>query len=113
MITMTLDETWDLIRDLNAEAHEVARDEWEQADLLEEEGDLDGAEEQREEAFNTIADVDASGLWPGKVVTEVTTVGDFWEAEPEHQDYLMHRPNGYTCHRPRPHWVLPRRDAAE
>ena len=50
MITMTLDETWDLIRDLNAEAHEAARDEWEQADLLEEEGDLDGAEEQREEA---------------------------------------------------------------
>ncbi|WP_281857304.1 peptide-methionine (S)-S-oxide reductase MsrA [Litoreibacter halocynthiae] len=68
---------------------------------------------QRDEALNTIADVDASGLWPGKVVTEVEPVGDFWEAEPEHQDYLMHRPNGYTCHFVRPDWVLPKREAAE
>jgi peptide-methionine (S)-S-oxide reductase len=68
---------------------------------------------QRLEALNTIADVDASGLWPGKVVTEVDPVGEFWEAEPEHQDYLMNRPNGYTCHFVRPNWVLPRREAAE
>ncbi|MEP3344926.1 MAG: peptide-methionine (S)-S-oxide reductase MsrA [Litoreibacter sp.] len=68
---------------------------------------------QRDEAINTIADVDASGLWPGKVVTEVESVGPFWEAEPEHQDYLVHRPNGYTCHFVRPDWVLPRREAAE
>lgn len=68
---------------------------------------------QRDEALNTIADVDASGLWPGKVVTEVEPAGDFWEAEPEHQDYLIHRPNGYTCHFVRPDWVLPRREAAE
>jgi peptide-methionine (S)-S-oxide reductase len=64
---------------------------------------------QREEALRTIADVDASGLWPGKVVTEVKAAGDFWEAEPEHQDYLEHYPNGYTCHFPRPGWRLPRR----
>jgi peptide-methionine (S)-S-oxide reductase len=70
-------------------------------------------EAQRETALETIADVEASGLWPGKVVTEVEPVGDFWEAEPEHQDYLLHRPNGYTCHFPRPNWVLPRRAAAE
>lgn len=68
---------------------------------------------QRDEALNTIADVDASGLWPGKVVTEVEPAGDFWEAEPEHQDYLESRPNGYTCHFVRPDWVLPRREAAE
>lgn len=68
---------------------------------------------QREEALSTITDVDASGLWPGKVVTEVEPAGDFWEAEPEHQDYLMHRSNGYTCHFVRPNWVLPRRQAAE
>ncbi len=68
---------------------------------------------QRDEALNTIADVDASGLWPGKVATEVEAVSDFWEAEPEHQDYLMNRPNGYTCHFVRPDWVLPRREAAE
>ncbi|WP_420862580.1 peptide-methionine (S)-S-oxide reductase MsrA [Algirhabdus cladophorae] len=68
---------------------------------------------QRDEALNTIADVNASGLWPGKVVTEVEPAGDFWEAEPEHQDYLMHRPNGYTCHFVRPDWVLARREAAE
>jgi len=68
---------------------------------------------QREEALSTIADVDASGLWPGKVVTEVEPAGAFWEAEPEHQDYLVNNPNGYTCHFVRPDWVLPRRAAAE
>jgi peptide-methionine (S)-S-oxide reductase len=66
-------------------------------------------EEQKRTAIETIADVDASGLWPGKVVTEVAPVGDFWEAEPEHQDYLERYPNGYTCHYPRPDWVLPHR----
>ena len=66
-------------------------------------------DEQRRIAEDTIADVEASGLWPGKVVTEVTKVSDFWEAEPEHQDYLERYPNGYTCHFPRPDWVLPRR----
>ena len=66
-------------------------------------------DEQRRVAEDTIADVEASGLWPGKVVTEVTPAGPFWEAEPEHQDYLEHYPNGYTCHFPRPGWVLPRR----
>jgi peptide-methionine (S)-S-oxide reductase len=69
--------------------------------------------EQKRIAQDTIADVDASGLWPGKVVTELAPVGDFWEAEPEHQDYLERLPNGYTCHFPRPDWVLPKRDAAE
>ena len=64
---------------------------------------------QRGVAEDTIADVEASGLWPGKVVTEVAPAGPFWEAEPEHQDYLEHYPNGYTCHFPRPGWVLPRR----
>ena len=64
---------------------------------------------QRDEALNTIADVTASGIWPGRVVTEVEPVGDFWEAEPEHQDYLERLPNGYTCHFPRPDWVLPSR----
>lgn len=63
-------------------------------------------DEQRRVAVDTIADVDAAGLWPGKVVTEVEPVGDFWEAEPEHQDYLENYPNGYTCHFPRPNWVL-------
>ena len=67
------------------------------------------SEEQKRVAIDTIADVNASGLWPGKVVTEVSPVGPFWEAEPEHQDYLMHYPNGYTCHYPRPGWVLPKR----
>ena len=67
--------------------------------------------EQKGVAEDTIADVDASGLWPAKVVTEVEPVGDFWEAEPEHQDYLEKYPNGYTCHFPRPNWVLPRRHA--
>ncbi|MFJ5231259.1 peptide-methionine (S)-S-oxide reductase MsrA [Kitasatospora sp. NPDC088391] len=69
-------------------------------------------EQQRAVALDTIADVDASGLWPGKVVTEVTPLGDFWEAEPEHQDYLQRIPNGYTCHFPRPGWKLPVRDGA-
>jgi peptide-methionine (S)-S-oxide reductase len=64
------------------------------------------SDEQREEALRTIEDVDASNLWPGKVVTEVEPAGDFWEAEPEHQDYLETRPNGYTCHFVRPEWVL-------
>ena len=66
-------------------------------------------ERQREVALDTIADVDASGLWPGKVVTEVQQAGPFWEAEPEHQDYLQHYPDGYTCHFVRPGWKLPRR----
>ncbi|MGB7288431.1 MAG: peptide-methionine (S)-S-oxide reductase MsrA [Salaquimonas sp.] len=70
-------------------------------------------EAQKAEALNTIADVDASGLWPGKVVTEVEPAGDFWEAEPEHQDYLERIPHGYSCHFVRPDWVLPRREAAE
>jgi peptide-methionine (S)-S-oxide reductase len=64
---------------------------------------------QKQVALDTIADVDASHLWPGKVVTEVVPVSDFWEAEPEHQDYLQRIPNGYTCHFPRPDWKLPRR----
>lgn len=68
---------------------------------------------QRDEALRTIADVDASGLWPGPVVTEVEPVGDFWVAEPEHQDYLERIPNGYTCHFPRPGWVLPVRDGGQ
>jgi peptide-methionine (S)-S-oxide reductase len=63
--------------------------------------------EQRRIALDTIADVDASGLWPGKVVTEVSPVGPFWEAEPEHQDYLERYPDGYTCHFIRPGWKLP------
>lgn len=65
--------------------------------------------EQERIARDTIADVDACGLWPGKVVTEVAPAGPFWQAEPEHQDYLERFPNGYTCHRIRPNWVLPRR----
>jgi peptide-methionine (S)-S-oxide reductase len=64
---------------------------------------------QRRVAEDTIADVEASGLWPGKLVTEVVPAGDFWEAEPEHQDYLLRYPDGYTCHFPRPNWTLPRR----
>ena len=68
---------------------------------------------QKAVALETIADFDASGLWPGKVVTEVAPVGDFWQAEPEHQDYLQRLPNGYTCHFPRADWVLPKRSAAE
>ncbi|MER5398521.1 MULTISPECIES: peptide-methionine (S)-S-oxide reductase MsrA [unclassified Streptomyces] len=66
-------------------------------------------DEQKRVAEETIADVDASGLWPGKVVTEVAPAGPFWEAEPEHQDYLQRYPDGYTCHFVRPNWRLPRR----
>ena len=66
---------------------------------------------QQRVAEDTIADVEASGLWPGKVVTEVAPAGPFWEAEPEHQDYLVKYPNGYTCHFVRPGWVLPKRAA--
>jgi peptide-methionine (S)-S-oxide reductase len=62
---------------------------------------------QKQTALQTIAQVNASGLWPGPVVTEVEPVGDFWEAEPEHQDYLQRYPQGYTCHFPRAEWVLP------
>ena len=67
------------------------------------------SEAQKQTALETIADVDASGLWPGKVITQVEPVGSFWEAEPEHQDYLERLPHGYTCHYLRPDWVLPRR----
>jgi peptide-methionine (S)-S-oxide reductase len=67
---------------------------------------------QRRIAEDTIADVDASGLWPGKVVTEVVPASAFWEAEPEHQDYLEHYPHGYTCHFVRPNWKLPVRTDA-
>ena len=67
------------------------------------------SEEQQRVALETIADVDASDLWPGKVVTELAPAGDFWEAEPEHQDYLERIPNGYTCHFIRPNWKLPAR----
>jgi peptide-methionine (S)-S-oxide reductase len=70
-------------------------------------------DEQRRIAEDTIADVDASGLWPGKVVTAIEPVGEFWQAEPEHQDYLQRHPEGYTCHYPRADWVLPRRQMAE
>ena len=66
-------------------------------------------ESQRQTALDTIADVDASGIWPGPVVTEVEPVGEFWQAEEEHQDYLEKHPNGYTCHYVRPGWVLPQR----
>jgi peptide-methionine (S)-S-oxide reductase len=67
------------------------------------------SEAQKTVALDTIADVDASGLWPGKVVTEVAPAADFWQAEPEHQDYLQRIPNGYTCHFIRPGWTLPKR----
>ena len=70
-------------------------------------------DEQKRVAEDTIADVDASGLWPGKVVTELSPAGDFWEAEPEHQDYLERIPNGYTCHFIRPNWRLPVRSEAQ
>ena len=63
-------------------------------------------DEQREVALQTIKDIDSSGVWPNKVVTSVTKASEFWEAEPEHQDYLQRYPNGYTCHFIRPHWVL-------
>ena len=70
-------------------------------------------EQQKAVALDTIADVEASSIWPGKVVTELAPAGDFWQAEPEHQDYLEKYPNGYTCHFPRPNWVLLKRQAAE
>jgi peptide-methionine (S)-S-oxide reductase len=70
------------------------------------------SDEQKRVAEDTIADVEASGLWPGKVVTEVTPAGPFWQAEPEHQDYLERFPQGYTCHFVRPGWRLPVREAA-
>jgi peptide-methionine (S)-S-oxide reductase len=69
-------------------------------------------DEQRRTAEDTIADVNASNLWPGKVVTEVAPAAAFWEAEPEHQDYLERIPNGYTCHFVRPNWKLPHRASA-
>ena len=68
------------------------------------------SEEHQRVALDTIADVNASGLWRGSVVTEVAPAGPFWEAEPEHQDYLERKPNGYTCHFVRPEWKLPVRD---
>ena len=64
---------------------------------------------QKSVAEDTIADVNASGLWPGQVVTTVAPAGPFWEAEPEHQDYLQRIPGGYTCHYPRPNWIVPKR----
>ena len=70
------------------------------------------SDEQKRVAEDTIADVNASGLWPGRVVTEVAPAGPFWQAEPEHQDYLERIPNGYTCHFVRPDWKLPAREAA-
>jgi peptide-methionine (S)-S-oxide reductase len=71
------------------------------------------SDEQKQVALDTIADVDASSIWPGKVVTEVAAAGDFWEAEPEHQDYLERLPDGYTCHFIRPNWTLPVRAEAK
>ncbi|MBU6225838.1 MAG: peptide-methionine (S)-S-oxide reductase MsrA, partial [Burkholderiales bacterium] len=70
------------------------------------------SETQRIEAIRTIHDADVSGLWPGKVVTELEPVGDFWQAEHEHQDYLVKHPDGYTCHFPRPNWTLPHQNEA-
>lgn len=70
------------------------------------------SDEQKRTAAETIADVNASGIWPGPVVTEIVAAGPFWEAEPEHQDYLQRIPHGYTCHFIRPHWKLPRRNQA-
>ena len=69
------------------------------------------SDEQKRVAEETIADVNEAGVWPGKVVTEVKPAGDFWEAEPEHQDYLERIPNGYTCHYARPNWKLPAKAA--
>ncbi len=71
------------------------------------------SDEQKRVAEDTIADVEASGLWPGKVVTELIPASEFWKAEPEHQDYLERYPNGYTCHYIRPNWKLPRRESAQ
>lgn len=68
------------------------------------------SDEQKACALETIADVDASGMWPGKVVTELAPAGPFWQAEPEHQDYLERNPGGYTCHFIRKDWRLPQRD---
>ncbi len=68
------------------------------------------SDEQKRVAVDTIKDVEASGLWPGKVVTEIKPASDFWQAEPEHQDYLVRNPGGYTCHFPRKNWVLPKRE---
>jgi peptide-methionine (S)-S-oxide reductase len=70
------------------------------------------SDEQKRVALDTIADVDASGIWPGKVVTEVTAASEFWEAEPEHQDYLERIPYGYNCHFVRQDWKLPARESA-
>lgn len=70
------------------------------------------SEEQRRVAEETVADVNASGLWPGHIVTELQPAGPFWEAEPDHQNYLLHYPGGYTCHYPRPDWKVPRRARA-
>lgn len=70
-------------------------------------------DQQRQVALDTVADVESSGVWPGPVVTEISPAGDFWEAEPEHQDYLEHYPGGYTCHFVRPDWTLPRPATAE
>ena len=70
-------------------------------------------ESQKRMAEQTVADVDASGLWPGKAVTEIAPAGPFWEAEPEHQDYLERNPNGYTCHFIRPGWKLPARQGSD
>ncbi|TWS18060.1 peptide-methionine (S)-S-oxide reductase MsrA [Tsukamurella asaccharolytica] len=70
------------------------------------------SDEQERVARDTIADVDASGLWPGKAVTTIEAAGPFWQAEPEHQDYLEKYPDGYTCHFPRPGWKLPKRASA-
>lgn len=64
-------------------------------------------EDQKQTAAQLIAEMDASGIWPGKVVTELVPASDFWDAEPEHQDYLVRYPTGYTCHRLRPEWILP------
>lgn len=71
------------------------------------------SDSQREDALRTIDDVNVSGLWPGVVVTEIEPIEDFWEAEPDHQDYLQRLPHGYTCHFPRPDWVLPEREVGE
>jgi peptide-methionine (S)-S-oxide reductase len=71
------------------------------------------SDEQRKIAEQTIVDLNASGIWPGKIVTEVKAAGDFWEAEPEHQDYLEHYPNGYTCHYVRPNWKLSSQETAQ
>lgn len=69
------------------------------------------SESQKTVALDTIKDVDASKLWPGRVVTEVVPAATFWDAEPEHQDYLLRNPRGYTCHFVRPGWILPKRAA--